>query len=129
MQAGGASLRRPMPQEKDMAVREYNVVRSHEGDKLYKEGDVRTSNEADVKHLVDLGVLAPRPATGFKAEVAPLNKMEKAPASNKADYSSMTVSELKELAASRQVDLGDASKKGDVIAALELSDEATHHKA
>lgn len=78
-----------------MAEREYDVARIHEGDKLYNEGDVRTLNEADAKHLVDLGVLIPRkdkaapaekPAAepAEKAEPAPINKAEPAPA-NKAD--------------------------------------------
>lgn len=73
-----------------MADREYDVARIHEGDKLYKEGDVRVLNEAEAKHLVDLGVLVPRQdrdpdtAPAEKAEPAPENKAEPAPA-NKAD--------------------------------------------
>ncbi|WP_420133964.1 hypothetical protein [Rhodopseudomonas sp.] len=66
-----------------MAEREYDVARIHEGDRLYNEGDVRILNEADAKHLVDLGVLVPRKV---KAEPAPLNKAEPAPA-NKAEAS------------------------------------------
>lgn len=35
----------------------YKVMREHEGDKPYVEGDVREINEIDAKHLVDMGVL------------------------------------------------------------------------
>lgn len=73
-----------------MADREYDVARIHEGDKLYKEGDVRVLNEAEAKHLVDLGVLIPRQdrdqdmAPAEKAEPTPENKAEPAP-TNKAE--------------------------------------------
>ncbi|MBY3257070.1 hypothetical protein HFO09_23230 [Rhizobium laguerreae] len=55
----------------------YSVLRSHEGDKFYKEGDERALSGADAKHLVDLGVLkflkaAPTPKN--KAAPAPKNK-------------------------------------------------------
>ncbi|MDH2664730.1 Uncharacterised protein [Acinetobacter baumannii] len=36
---------------------EYDVKREHYGDKYYQTGDKRTANPADVKHLVDKGVL------------------------------------------------------------------------
>ena len=36
---------------------EYDVKREHYGDKYYQTGDKRTANPADVKHLVDNGVL------------------------------------------------------------------------
>ncbi|QSE47029.1 hypothetical protein JW980_06565 [Acinetobacter johnsonii] len=36
---------------------EYDVKREHYGDKYYATGDKRTANPADVKHLVDKGVL------------------------------------------------------------------------
>lgn len=39
-------------------------------------------------------------------------------------YGSMTVPDLKALAETRGIDLGDASKKADIIAAIELADEA-----
>lgn len=51
----------------------YIVKRAHQGDQWYDEGDEREANEADVKHLVDNGVLAP---TGAKAEPAAKNKAE-----------------------------------------------------
>ncbi len=41
------------------------------------------------------------------------------------DLGSLTVAELKELAAERSVDLGDSTKKADIIAALELAAEAS----
>jgi hypothetical protein len=103
-----------------MAEREYDVARIHEGDKLYREGDVRIISESDAKHLVDLGVLIPRKS---KSEPAPLNKMEGGAPANKAEYASMTVNDLKALAAKRGLDLGDATKKADIVAAFELADE------
>ena len=36
---------------------EYDVQREHYGDKYYVTGDKREANPADVKHLVDKGVL------------------------------------------------------------------------
>lgn len=39
------------------------------------------------------------------------------------DFAGMTVPELKAFAAERNVDLGDATKKADIIAALELAAE------
>lgn len=47
---------------------EYDVKREHYGDKYYATGDKRTANPADVKHLVDKGVLVepaeePKPKT------------------------------------------------------------------
>ena len=38
---------------------EYKVMREHEGDKYYAEGDVREISEIDAKHLVVIGVLQP----------------------------------------------------------------------
>ncbi|QUS40582.1 hypothetical protein RPMA_18360 [Tardiphaga alba] len=78
-----------------MAEREYDVMRLHEGDKIYVEGDVRTISEADAQHLVALGVLVPREAKAApaekpadepaqKAETERMNKAEPAPA-NKAE--------------------------------------------
>lgn len=47
---------------------EYDVKREHYGDKYYQTGDKRIANPADVKHLVDKGVLVesveePKPKT------------------------------------------------------------------
>lgn len=39
-------------------------------------------------------------------------------------YDAMTVPQLKELAAAREIDLGDAKKRDDIVATLELADEA-----
>ena len=46
----------------------YDVKREHYGDKYYQTGDKRTANPADVKHLIDKGVLVesveePKPKT------------------------------------------------------------------
>jgi hypothetical protein len=54
----------------------YRVLRRHVGDKDYHEGDERTAEAAEVKHLVDQGVLQPIRA---KAEAPAKNKAEPAP--------------------------------------------------
>lgn len=38
---------------------EYKVLRPHQGDKWYAQGDPREAKEADVAHLVKAGVLKP----------------------------------------------------------------------
>lgn len=45
-------------------INEYSVLRRHEGDRLYEEGDVRTADENEVKHLVPhvLELIGPAPA-------------------------------------------------------------------
>lgn len=54
----------------------YDVLRQHLGDKAYAKGDVRDAREADVAHLVRLGVLAEKaePTVKNKAEPAVKNK-------------------------------------------------------
>ncbi|MDB5540532.1 MAG: hypothetical protein JWQ89_2259 [Devosia sp.] len=80
----------------------YRVVRRHEGDRMYEEGQTRTARSDDVKHLVphvleeigpaafggngdhdDNGETGGAAPAAEKAEPAPLNKAEPAPA-NKA---------------------------------------------
>jgi hypothetical protein len=55
----------------------FNVLRRHEGDRLYDEGDTREAVPADVAHLVTSRVLE-------KANPKPRNKAEP-PVANKAD--------------------------------------------
>lgn len=86
----------------------YRVLRAHDGDRFYNEGDTRTARDVDVKHLVpntleeigpaafggkgdhdDNGTTggAAEPVTTAsvaKAEPAPLNKAEYAAPVNKA---------------------------------------------
>jgi hypothetical protein len=62
---------------KEAEMPEYKVLRQHDGDKQYWEGDKRELSAADAKQLVDLGVLKEVKA---KAETAPQNKAEPAPA-------------------------------------------------
>ena len=68
----------------------YLVLRPHDGDRFYNEGDTRTARDVDVKHLLPNtleeisetgGSAAPVAA---KAETAPLNKAEDASPVNKA---------------------------------------------
>lgn len=46
-----------------------------------------------------------------------------------AGYGDMKVADLRALAAERNVDLGDATKKADIIAAIELHDEQVSSQA
>ncbi|MBR1193231.1 hypothetical protein [Bradyrhizobium sp. AUGA SZCCT0160] len=72
----------------------FKVLRRHEGDRMYEEGDTREGTQAELGHLVPkvLELLGPadrpldpaKPAEPVKAEPAPLNKSEPAPA-NKAE--------------------------------------------
>lgn len=55
----------------------FEVRRQHLGDKMYMPGDIREIGEAEVKHLVDRGVLV-------KAGAVPRNKAERAAAHNKS---------------------------------------------
>lgn len=69
---------------------EYRVLRQHEGDRFYNEGDTRTAAAGDVKHLIpnvleEIGPAAePVEAPKEKAEPAPDNKAEGAAPANKA---------------------------------------------
>ncbi len=100
----------------------FDVMRQHLGDVLYLPGAQREANESDVRHLIAAGVLK-------KAEGAsPLNKVEGRSAHNKETafvppLSERTVAQLKAIAAERGIDLGDASKKDDIVAAIELAME------
>lgn len=56
-----------------MSITKYEVKRRHFGDRDYFEGDIREAEPAEVKHLVDGGVLAapaptPTPKTKSKGE-------------------------------------------------------------
>ena len=56
----------------------FNVLRRHEGDRLYDEGDTREAVPADVAHLITGGVLTKAEAkTANKAEPAVANKSKK----------------------------------------------------
>jgi hypothetical protein len=65
----------------------WKVVRRHEGDRIYEEGDIREGTESDLGHLVPkvLELIGPADAEARpKAERAPRNKAERAPA-NKSE--------------------------------------------
>lgn len=79
--------------------------------------DVAPEYEARVKKLPFLKVLADpldHDADGIKGGVHP-------PVGD--GYDGMTVAQLRELAAEREIDLGDAKKRDDIVAALQLADE------
>ena len=68
-----------------------------------------------------------KPLPNNKSEAPPKNKLEP-PAKNNdewpPDYAAMKPAALKKLAADRGVEIGDAKNAGDLIAALQLNDEA-----
>lgn len=70
-------------------------------------------------------LLKKHPGKFERAEPLAKNKAERAP-QNKAGsgYHKMTMPQLEQLAKDRKVDLADATKKPDIIAALELHDES-----
>lgn len=62
----------------------YRVLRRHEGDRVYDEGDTREGTEAELGHLVPkvlepIGAAKAEPAPRNKAESAPTNKAEQSP--------------------------------------------------
>ncbi|WP_374832964.1 hypothetical protein [Paenochrobactrum pullorum] len=57
----------------------YEVLRRHQGDKFYEQGDEREASEVDVSHLVKSGVLK------AKVEGKPKNKVEGAAPKNKGE--------------------------------------------
>ncbi|MFG1465256.1 hypothetical protein V5F77_20440 [Xanthobacter sp. DSM 24535] len=59
----------------------YDVLRQHDGDRQYFQGDTRELAASDAMHLVRLGTLAP--AGEVKAAPTLINKSDK-PLSNKA---------------------------------------------
>jgi hypothetical protein len=61
----------------------FKVIREHQGDRFYKEGEIREGNLSDLEHLVP-HVLAPVNETHAKAEPTPKNKAEPAAPANKA---------------------------------------------
>jgi hypothetical protein len=73
-------LLRPFYEPKEAIMAEkvtFNVLRRHEGDKLYEEGDTREAVPGEVTHLVNSGVLE-------KAAAKPANKAEPVVANKKA---------------------------------------------
>lgn len=63
-------------------LQNYRVLRAHEGDRPYVEGETRQADPAAVGHLVGR-VLEPMPG-GRKSEAPPKNKAEGAAPANKA---------------------------------------------
>ncbi len=54
---------------------QFDVLRPHQGDKWYAEGDERTADEREVAHLVARGVLRKKaPEMENKAQSVPKNK-------------------------------------------------------
>ena len=62
----------------------YRVLREHDGDRFYKEGETRDAKAIDVAHLVPRVLEEIGPAPAEKGEPAPANKAEGAAPANKA---------------------------------------------
>jgi hypothetical protein len=69
-------------------IRRFRVLRNHEGDRTYREGETREGTIAELGHLVPRVLEEIGPAV--KAEAAPLNKAEGASPANKAVRSRKT---------------------------------------
>jgi hypothetical protein len=66
-------------------MQKYEVLRRHDGDKEYHEGDERSLTKAEAQHLVDLGVLREIDADAKKAEAPAANKAVKSAPKNKSE--------------------------------------------
>jgi hypothetical protein len=64
-------------------IYDWKVIREHQGDRFYNEGETRQGTEAELGHLVPRVLVKLGPA-GEKAEASPLNKAESAAPANKA---------------------------------------------
>lgn len=85
---------------------------------------LRPGQVFDCSDALAAELLKKHPGKFERAAPAPKNKAEPVPKNKAATgYASMTVSQLEALAKERGVELGDATKKTDIIAALELHDE------
>ncbi|SHI90920.1 hypothetical protein [Wenxinia saemankumensis] len=62
-----------------MAKKSFTVLRRHQGDRFYEEGDTREANPTDVAHLVESGVLVEE-----KSRSVPKNKAVESAPKNKA---------------------------------------------
>lgn len=90
-----------------MSEKAYKVLRGHEGDKFYNQGDTRTGRVDELKHLVDLKVLAEAVADNW--------------AEFDGNFAALKVPELMAYVKAKEIDLGDLSKKADIVALLEAS--------
>lgn len=82
----------------------------------YRPGDIAEFDDAEGARVISVGGAVESTAE----DLAEFESRQE-----KVNLDAMTVSQLKELAAERKVDLGDATKKADIIAALELAAEAS----
>lgn len=74
------------PKEASMAeILKWKVLRRHDGDRMYEEGDIREGTKADLGHLAPktLELIGPADQKA-KAEPAPLNKAEGPSPGNKS---------------------------------------------
>ena len=59
-------------------MKTYDVLRQHQGDKMYMPGDTRKAAQGDVQHLINNGVLkeakAEKPSSNKAVSSAPKNK-------------------------------------------------------
>jgi len=63
---------------------EWKVMRGHEGDRFYREGEIRIGSVAELGHLSPRTLQRLGPAPTAKSEAKPHNKAER-PLANKAE--------------------------------------------
>lgn len=66
----------------------YRVLRNHDGDRFYTEGEMRDARSDDVKHLVGRVLEEIGPVPAEKADDPPANKAEAGAPANKAETTS-----------------------------------------
>jgi len=62
----------------------YRVLREHDGDRFYREGETRDAVAGDVAHLIGRVLEEVGPVPAARVKIAPLNKAEGAAPANKA---------------------------------------------
>ena len=65
-------------------ILQWKVLRRHEGDRLYEEGETREGTKAELGHLEGKVLERIQPAKPEKSEAVPMNKAEGASPANKA---------------------------------------------
>lgn len=72
-------------------ITRYRVLRAHEGDRMYREGEIREGEKADLKHLVPKVLEEIGPATSEKMASDHTNKAAPEPLNKTQPLSSSTI--------------------------------------
>ncbi|RVD13555.1 MAG: hypothetical protein EOS73_25495 [Mesorhizobium sp.] len=71
-------------------IMNWKVLRRHEGDRMYEEGETRAGTKAELGHLAPKVLELIGPVDAVKAEPAPLNKAERGAPANKGNAKAAT---------------------------------------